>query len=50
MKFLTLIAATLASPALAHPAGIAGHVPHAAYLAIVIGLGIALAIRNAIKG
>ena len=50
MKTLVILAATLATPALAHPAGAAGHTPHVAYLVAVIGLGIALAVRNAIKG
>lgn len=50
MKTLAIIVATLATPALAHPAGAAGHMPHWAYLTVVIGLGVALAVRNAIKG
>jgi len=50
MKTLTILAATLATPALAHPGGIAGHTPHVAYIIVVVGLGIALAVRNAIKG
>ena len=50
MKSLIIAATTLATPAFAHPAGVAGHTPHAAYLAIVIGLGVALAVYNAIKG
>jgi len=50
MKTLTILAATLATPAFAHAESAAGHVPHVAYLAVVIGLGVALAVRNAVKG
>ena len=49
MKKLAFFAATLASPALAHPAGAAGHMPHTAYLAAAIAVGLALAIYNARK-
>ena len=50
MKTLTILAATLATPALAHSAAGGTHIPHIAYLVVVIGLGVALAVRNAIKG
>jgi len=50
VKTLAIFATTLATPVLAHPAGAAGHLPHWAYLAAVISFGVALAVRNAIKG
>lgn len=50
MKTLSILMLTLATPALAHPAGITGHTPHLAYLGFVIALGVGIAIRNAIKG
>lgn len=50
MKTLTLLAATLATPALAHSATGGVHIPHVAYLVVVIALGVALAVRNAFKG
>ena len=49
MKKLAFFAATLATPALAHPAGEAGHMPHAAYLAAAVAVGVALAVYNARK-
>ena len=50
MKTLAIFATTLATPALAHSAVGGVHIPHVAYLAVVIGLGVALAVRNAFKG
>jgi len=49
MKYLAIIATTLATPALAHPATAAGHLPHTAYLVAAIVVGLALAIYNARK-
>ena len=49
MKKLAFFAAILATPALAHPAGAAGHMPHTAYLVAAIAVGLALAIYNARK-
>ena len=50
MKSLTIFAALMASPALAHSGTAVGHVPHVAYLVAVLALGVALAARNALKG
>ena len=50
MKTLVTLSALVATPALAHPASAAGHMPHWAYVAVVVSLGVALAVRNALKG
>ncbi len=49
MKKLAFFAVALATPAAAHPAGAAGHLPHTAYLVAVIAVGVAMAIYNARK-
>ena len=49
MKKLAFFAAALATPAAAHPAGAAGHLPHTAYLIAAISIGVAMAIYNARK-
>lgn len=50
MKTLAFFAASLATPALAHPGTNGVHMPHWTYIAVVVALGIALAVRNARKG
>ena len=49
MKFLIALAALTATPAFAHSAAGATHIPHSAYL-IAVGAGVfALAAYNAVK-
>ncbi len=50
MKKLAFFAATLATPALAHPDGALGHLPHWSVLTVIIGIGLTMAAYNAFKG
>jgi len=50
MKKLAFFAAPLATPALAHPAGAAGHLPHWSVLTVILGIGLTMAVYNAFKG
>ncbi len=50
MKKLAFFAVALATPAAAHPAGAFGHLPHWSVLTVILGIGLTMAVYNAVKG